>query len=932
MPETLEKLCPDRDLQCFFFQPSAIAALSNASSNGFTVSGTWRQQFDWSVVEWNRDNVYEHPAFRYLPDGDLSGLVLTYDESRTNCIPIDSDLFPTVDWPSLRVWATQDGVEKIYYVPLLAHATAIEGGYHCAYADFTLSGAAASGDYVGLAFLDTHYTDLLSGPSIETAVSDITTFLNEAPFDGSPWLVRATNPDSTTVRVYYTGGPDIADSTAGANGNRFGMYSYATGAETWDSPAKTFANGTSPTKWRITLDFSSLKGRLGPDPALPLVAVPTNKIRKLRWTYAADLQPGTFERSEFQVTVSNWTVTGTNRAYSVAGPGSRRIEDHEIPETAYSGHWTESRGNYSGGTIHYTSTAGDSLTYGYQATHMHTLYLGTRYTNTGARVSINVDGVSVATPSLQIDQEDVLIRYPLGEYGPGSHTLTLTHGTPDGGDLYFDFIELAVATTDLPVFTSEPRITAATDWDTEHSIALAPERTAWFINALGFTGRANHYVGALWFYELVADGFTYASGTVTFSGTVDFGSTATVTLGRDGSMEVTVLTKLNHFGDTSATLATSFAQEINRGSTGVWASAAGDVLTITSRSLGLDGTHITLAASVAGTSSLTATVSSANLADGGDGNWRTDLTSTPRLNRAVRDWTLGYFTALKNYGLDGAAAFSMEIQHGDPSASAGIAQVGPSGDPIILPTPSLQTNFSAVSLAFWQEAYEEIAAIQAAAGLQPYLQFGEVQWWYFPNDGRPAGVRLNYSGMPFYDAWNQAQFEAQYGHPLAVITANDVDPAAYPDETAYLPTVIGNFTGAIMTFVRASQPTARFEVLYPLDVNQTTFNSAINYPTSSWTPTALTCLKTESFGYTLGRNLDKAEDTMDFGQTLGFASSQRSHLVGVGDSTTAWLKEAQMAIGKRFESVVLFALDQFCLIGYEVPLPESLRRSVQMGS
>ena len=54
--------------------------------------------------------------------------------------------------------------------------------------------------------------------------------------------------------------------------------------------------------------------------------------------------------------------------------------------------------------------------------------------------------------------------------------------------------------------------------------------------------------------------------------------------------------------------------------------------------------------------------------------------------------------------------------------------------------------------------------------------------------------------------------------------------------------------------------------------------------------------------------------------------------MGVGDSTTAWLKEARSALGKGFESVVLFALDQFCLIGYATPLPESLRRSVRMGS
>ena len=87
MPDTLTKLRPDRDLQCYFFEPSAVAALSSTSATGFTVSGSWRQQFDWAVIEWNRDNVFEHPSFRYLPDGDLSGLTLAYDETRTNCIP-----------------------------------------------------------------------------------------------------------------------------------------------------------------------------------------------------------------------------------------------------------------------------------------------------------------------------------------------------------------------------------------------------------------------------------------------------------------------------------------------------------------------------------------------------------------------------------------------------------------------------------------------------------------------------------------------------------------------------------------------------------------------------------------------------------------------------------------------------------------------------
>jgi hypothetical protein len=135
-----------------------------------------------------------------------------------------------------------------------------------------------------------------------------------------------------------------------------------------------------------------------------------------------------------------------------------------------------------------------------------------------------------------------------------------------------------------------------------------------------------------------------------------------------------------------------------------------------------------------------------------------------------------------------------------------------------------------------------------------------------------------------------------------------------------------------MTFVRATYPNSRFEVLYPTDVNQTPFNLAINFPSSSWTPAALSVLKTENFGFTLGRNLDKAQQTMEFGSAYGFPAAQRSQLVGIGDATTAWTKEAQTAEGKRFESVVLFALDQFCLIGYELPLPELLRRSVELAS
>jgi hypothetical protein len=482
----------------------------------------------------------------------------------------------------------------------------------------------------------------------------------------------------------------------------------------------------------------------------------------------------------------------------------------------------------------------------------------------------------------------------------------------------------------LPAFPDEPRMTLATDWDTDHSIALAPERTAWLIDTLGFKGRQNHYMGALWFYELFNPDNVFATGTVTFTGAPAPEFFVSIFLGRDDDPLMAPPTEIQrgmHGGDTLDTLALSFAQEFNRGFTGVWASASGNVLTIQSRSLGLDGNHITLSASTTGTG-LTPTVSGSTFSGGQAGKWFTDLTAMPRVNRAARDWSQKFFTALHGYGIDAAAAFSTELRDVDDSVAAGMVQRAPAGDPILLPTPSYQTNFSPTSLDFWKQVYADMAGVQLAAGLQPYLQFGEVQWWYFPSDG----LGLSYSGMPFYDAWTAAQFLAAYGRAMTVFTDNTHDPALYPDEAGFLPAVIGSFTDAVMSYVLASYSTARFEVLYPVDVNQTAFNRAINYPLASWTPGALTCLKTESFGFTLQRNLDQSESAMNFGAALGFSASARSHLVGVGDPTNAWLKEARSAAGKGFESVVLFALDQLCLVGYPLPLAESFRRSVRMGS
>jgi hypothetical protein len=911
MAETLQKLQPDRDLQCYFFEPSAVAALSGTSATGYTVSGTWRQQFDWAVIEWNRDNVFEHPAFRYLPDGDLSGLTLSYQETRESCILLDSTLYPTVDWPTLRIWANNGSGEQIYHIPLASYSTPIAGSYQSATVQFTLSGMVTVGDYVGLAFLSEHYPyQLNTGDTLAFAIQNIVEGINA--FSATMQAVQA----GETIIITYLGTGVPTSSTTGANGNLIGAYSYVSGSQTelWDAPSKPFSGGTSPSQWQITLPFASLA-----DPVLGVV--PASAIRKLRWTYAAALQAGAFVRSEFQVVVSNWTVTGTGQGYSVAGPGSQRIED-DSTQLQYTGTWASTGGNFSGGTIHSTSVPASSVSCTYTFSQNHSLYLGTRLLAGGTSISIVLDGGSPSFVNLDLAGEDVLIRTLLGQPSSGTHTVNITHDGASGTYFYFDFLEIAVPSTTLPTETTELKLAAATDWDTEHSLALAPERTAWMIDSLGFQARVNHYVGALWFYELTCAGQQYASATITFSGSPDANLTTEIILGTVGepSSTDTTIQHLNLIGDTTQTLATAFALLLNGGYTAVWAQASGSQLTIYSRAMGTAGNTITIATS-ANTTDLTITTSSSTLAGGVDGNWYTDLEATPRLNRAVRDWTLSYFQALVGYGFDATASFSTELGNGDPSTAAGIAQVYPDAVAVIVSTPALQTNFSPTSASFWQQVYLDMATVQNAAGLTPYLQFGEVQWWYFPDA----------AGMPFYDAYTTSAFQTEYGRPMTVIASNTVDPTTVPQEAAFLPGMIGSFTAQIRAFVRARYPNCRFEVLFPPDVNNFPLTKVINYPTTDWTPANLNCLKTESFTYTYDRNLDQSLVSMNSVNSLGFTPAQRSHLVGVSDSSTAWLKEVRLAEGLGFESVVLFALDQMCLIGYPLPLSRGIRRSTQMG-
>ena len=301
---TLQKLTPNHDLQCFFFEPSAIAALSGTSAGGFTVSGTFRQQFDWAVIEWNRDNVFEHPALRNLPDGDLSGITLSYLETRINCIAMDSNLFHTVSWPFLRVWAPDDsGVEQVYQVPIASYATPAAGSYGSAYADFTLSGTLTAGDFVGIAYLGSSITYPVGG--WEGSVGGVLDRIVAAFADGAVATRDANGGHSAgylpswgewesilgvLVRVLVDRGRvdtelgfrgadagewDVADAVAGDDTLQFALWVHRPGLF---DPASDHASGSNS---QIAVDVRG--GSAG---------------------------GGSYSRTEFQVVVSDWDRDG----------------------------------------------------------------------------------------------------------------------------------------------------------------------------------------------------------------------------------------------------------------------------------------------------------------------------------------------------------------------------------------------------------------------------------------------------------------------------------------------------------------------------------------------------------------------------------------------------------------------------------------------
>ena len=158
--EQILKLQPDRTIYLRGFDGNgAAASLCQASPDGFTVYGVFRDMADFCVLFfYDADNIFEHYTVRTLPDFSLSGMVLSFDLHYQGLQPIDSPKFSWIDWAQLDV-LTETGVAM--QVQLWDHASLVAGTYSVAQGTFTFS----------------------VGDGVCTIYDRLTLFVNNAAFD-----------------------------------------------------------------------------------------------------------------------------------------------------------------------------------------------------------------------------------------------------------------------------------------------------------------------------------------------------------------------------------------------------------------------------------------------------------------------------------------------------------------------------------------------------------------------------------------------------------------------------------------------------------------------------------------------------------------------------------------------------------------------------
>jgi hypothetical protein len=752
-----------------------------------------------------------------------------------------------------------------------------------------------------------------SGPGTLTNVSAASI---AAAINATDWI--ANGP--VVLSAAASGNDLTITAEPGADGNMVTWYAQASGGCSVSPATVQLSGGSSDSVlWHVTVDFDAL------------YLTDAQNIQKLWITFAAPLSNGAaFAGNEFNVTVTNWTVADTagTRALHVAGPGSVRIQDsdHWVVQAGYwewapadgFAFWSQGRAIRSAYSAYETRT----LTIETHCQSTHDIYIGTRLDTNCGIVEFTLDGTTTFT--LDCYGASVNVRRKVfSGVAAGKHSVVISftggiNSLSSGWYFYYDFLECAVTTVNVPdAPETRTDVGVATDFDTDNTYKLSPQRLIWNIQKLGLVGEVDHYVGVFWWNQRVRGGtFNIPSATVTFGGSWAAGDVVWLYIG------TTSIGKSVFAADNSASIAAHFAYFINATLVGVWAEASGAVLTITARSTGA----IWLYALTTSTppSGRTITVAGSLNTGAAEGDWNVDPTVTPPLNRACRDWHSDYFAALHAAGMGAVVSFSQELVNPpDNPPTAVWVQRFPDGTPVTTATGfgilnSSQCAFGTPMQTYMQGVYSAMATLMSGAGLAVRLQLGEILWWF----------QANGSGMAFHDADTQAAAMAVLpgGRALATFSGPNSDPSinSYQDAN-FLRARLKSYCDA----VRSAVPGASWELLWPMDVNDPDTCQLLRYvnlPTEWQTRTGsgFDTFVMEGFQYPgIDHNLDKAKRCAEYAYAeLSWDTAHCRYLMGLYYSGWPWQREFLATRSTALPLVKTWAYDHFCLFGWTLPLPK----------
>jgi len=784
-----------------------------------------------------------------------------------------------------------------------------------------------------------------------------------AAINGTSWEAgTAVKLSATATGNQFTVTVQPANYGAAADANMCAMFEQHKTSTTTITPSgrTAISGGVDPTTVHVSIPFSTAFG------------ANATKVRQLWLTLAPQLTNGAaYASQEWTAAFANWSITDPSghRALKIAGPGSVRVESRDDWSRFTGSSWVEEASNQAGGTGWFSggfakraNATGDTVTVRYSCQHAHDLYIGTSLYKDRGIVSVSLDGGSATALDCFLWTEPPLVTRRIVRSGvaAGNHTLTITvtgakhtaAGAWDNASLgtyfYFDYLEAAVLSDVPDPAATYANVMPATDFDTDHGYKMSPQRLVWMLDKLGFRGALDHYLGVFWWNQRVRSGGSFHSATVTFAGwaslaeksqqlKLQFGGAT------QGDSAGTYLIRQYLPTDTDASLAQAFADYVNETLIGVWASVAGAVLTITARSPVYDFNFWAFSSSTDGTATFGTMAKTGDLHAGTEGTWLIDDTHTPVLNRGATDWHADLWSEVHAKGWGAVASFSMELVNPPDAPISGhvYAQRYRDGTAVLTDTgfgglQSTQCTFNATVRDYQKVAFKEMAGLMAAAGLTPWLQFGEFLWWFFPGQ-TPTDTK----GMAFYDVDTNAAAAAGtgLGRQLATFTWPTDDPAVFGYADAnFLAARIKAHTDAISAYVKASYPTAKFELLWPYDVNYPTptaiagmggrLNRYVNLPVQfqAKSGSGLDRIKMEGLAFGASeRNFTQARETARFPYTspLTWSKADTAFLFPWFNGGCPWPMEYLLAVNEGSPLVNMWAFDHLCLMSWPIPLPSN---------